>query len=243
MLEDLERDAGNLGIQLSSESLSAFEALLEVLKQANERMNLTSVRDDAGIVRRHFLESIALGSELDRRGLLAGNPTVLDLGSGAGFPGLPIKIAWPNIVLYLLEATKKKADFIQTAVDRLQLKDCVVLNGRAEMLAHQGDLRERFDCVIARAVVPLPALVELAVPFIRTGGTVAAVKGSRAGEEIEQAAGALQRCGALLSEHLPSITAGPAGAGLVLLRKIAATPARYPRRTGQPAAHPIRNPG
>ncbi len=240
MLTDLEPEARRLGIQLSPRALDQFARLLELLTAANAELNLTSIRDEEGIVRRHFLESIALGRQLDERSLLFHQARLLDLGSGAGFPGLPIKIVWPDIELTLLEATKKKARFLERAIEELRSDGARVLDERSELLAHRPDLREHFNCVVARALAPLPALVELAAPFAEIGGIVAAVKGPDQEQEIQEARAAMVLCGTEIEEHL-SERAGNS-LGLVILRKIAHTPVAYPRRPGQPAAHPIRNP-
>src|SRR5438874_802175 len=125
-MEELEHGAADLGIRLEPATVVAFETLLDLVLVSNRALNLTALRDSESIIRRHFLESIALGIQLERRGLLANGPHVLDLGSGAGFPGLPLKLVWPEIMLWLLEATSKKAAFIRNTVTALQLADTVV---------------------------------------------------------------------------------------------------------------------
>lgn len=236
-LDLLARGASSLGVPLDLNRLGAFDELLRLVEAANAGLNLTSLRDAGAIIQRHFLESIALGIRLAERGLLPAGAAVLDLGSGAGFPGLPLKLVWPEISLALLEATAKKARFIEAAVEALGLGSTRVLTGRAETLAHQAGLRESQDIVVARAVAALPALIEMGLPFLRTGGILAAVKGSRAPEEIAASAAALRFCGGVLSGQDLLLPGGDLR--LVLIEKRASTPSRYPRRPGQPAAHPL----
>jgi len=223
---------------LDSTTVSQFARLLQRLQEGNRLFNLSGLRDAAAVVQRHFVESIALGRCLDERGFLSGEPSVLDLGSGAGFPGLPLKLVWPRLRLTLLEATSKKAHFITTTAEALELTGVRVLTGRAETLAHQSDLREAYDVVVARAVAPLPALVELTLPFLRVGGMLAAVKGSHWNQELVAASEALRVCG---GELFGRVVLAPDGqVSVLLIRKLATTPAQYPRRPGQPAAHPLR---
>jgi len=236
-LAGLPRRTQQLGIDITPEALSKLATLLELLLASNAQLNLTGTRDRESIIQRHFLESLALGAELERCRLIANGARVLDLGSGAGFPGIPIKVVWPGIDLWLLEATAKKARFIESAATSLRLRGAGVLTGRAETLAHHPQLRESFDLTLARAVAPLPTLVELALPFLRLGGHLAAMKGSRAGQEIADAAKALELCGGMVAKELPVVEG--ASLGLILVRKSSPTPDRFPRRPGQPASHPL----
>jgi 16S rRNA (guanine527-N7)-methyltransferase len=237
MLAELEDRAAELGVQIAPVVLLQFQTLLDLLIAANANFNLTALRDPGSIVRQHFGESITLGSALRDRGLLEDEPAILDLGSGAGFPGLPIKLVWPNVRIQLLEATGKKAEFIGSAVKALELPDATVLSGRAETLAHRPDLREQLDIVVSRAVAALPALTELALPFLRMGGVLAAIKGSSAQDEIDDSQAAIEACGGELDEYAPGLIAP--STGCVFIRKIRRSPEKYPRRPGQPASHPI----
>ncbi len=234
----LREGAGELGVRLDPAAFPRFAALLDLLQQAGESLNLTAVRDPEAIVRRHFIESLALGAILQRRGLLAPGARVLDLGSGAGFPGLPLKLLQPQIKLCLLEATAKKAVFLRRAIEELGLTETQILAGRAEIIGHDSAWRASFDLVTARAVAELAALVELALPFLCVEGVLAAIKGSRSGEEVEAAGGALELCGGAVIETVP--LAGAGELRTVLVQKRRPTPVRFPRRPGQPAAHPLR---
>jgi 16S rRNA (guanine527-N7)-methyltransferase len=232
----LQEGAEALGVSLDDSQLERFATYLALLISANETTNLTSVRDSDGIIRRHFLESLALGTALFDRHLLTPGSEVLDLGSGAGFPGLPVKIAWPQIGMALLESTGKKARFLAGVVEDLELHGTAVLTGRAEDIAHSPVWRAKVDLVVARSVAAMPALVELSLPFLKLGGVLAALKGSRAGEELIVSGRALDECGGRVTEQT---SLGIGALDVVLVQKAAPTPDIYPRRAGRPARRPL----
>jgi len=236
---DISSAAGKwLRIDLSSVQSKAFETYYEELVSARKRISLTSLRDRESIERRHFLESLALLRAVEDAGAL-GSP-VIDIGSGAGFPGVPIKIARPDLEMTLLEATEKKAVVLGGLIVRLGLSGVRVVHGRAENVAHDRGQREVYTLAIARAVAPLPTLVELALPFVRVGGYLATPKGSAAAREVREAANALRVCGGAIVQmsKLDVPPPGPAPT-LVLVRKVAETPERYPRRPGVPSKRPL----
>jgi 16S rRNA (guanine527-N7)-methyltransferase len=237
MLETLAAGAETYGVRLQEAQFQRFQRYLELLLDWNTRVNLVSDADPEVVQRRHLLESIALGAALREREILRPDASVMDVGAGAGFPGVVLKIAWPSIRLTLLEATAKKTAFLTALVDVLGFDDTPVLTGRAEALAHDPALRERFDIVVARAVASLPALLELTLPFARVGGRVVTPKGSRAQEEIAAASNALR----ILHARIFAVTLAVPGPPqtLVAAVKDAATPAEYPRREGVPAKSPL----
>jgi 16S rRNA (guanine527-N7)-methyltransferase len=240
-MEVLAHISQGLGIALDSRQLQQFEEYYHRLIGGNRRASLTSITDYQEVQRRHFGESLAIGAALYRAGVLSPDlgARVLDLGAGAGFPGLPIRIVHPLLRLTILEATRKKTAFLQGLLARLALEDVTVITGRAETVAHEPAHRESYDLVLARAVAPLAVLVELALPFLRVSGFLAAPKGSRAPQEMAEAARALVTCGGRVvsADPLPS----PAlPLRLVLVEKMAPTPAAYPRRPGIPAKRPLR---
>ena len=172
MLDIVRSEAARYGINLHDAQLLQFERYVRLLAEWNQRVNLVADAAPDVVQRRHIAESLALGAALREREVLRPDSRIIDVGAGAGFPGLPIKIAWPTVRLTLLEATAKKTAFLQSAVEALQLDDAAVLTGRAEDLGHDASLRASFDLVLARAVAPLPALLELTLPFARVGGRV-----------------------------------------------------------------------
>jgi 16S rRNA (guanine527-N7)-methyltransferase len=237
MMDILRAEAPASGIHLTDAQLAQFERYLTLLHEWNERVNLVADADPEVVQRRHMLESLALGAALRERELLRPDSRVIDVGAGAGFPGIALKIAWPTIHLTLLEATTKKTAFLSAAVESLALEDTHVRTARAEEAAHEAGMRESFDLVLARAVAPLPALLELTLPFARVGGRVATPKGSRARDEIAASAHAASVLHAKLFS-LPLNVPGPEQT-LVVALKQAPTPPEYPRRAGVPAKSPL----
>jgi 16S rRNA (guanine527-N7)-methyltransferase len=225
-------------MDLSPHQQRLFEAYTRLLIEEGRRANLTSLRDPALIRRRHFGESLALLSALESIEAFA-SPAI-DIGAGAGFPGVPIKIVRPALQLTLLEATGKKADFLRLLVEQLGLKGVRVLHARAEEAANGPEHREAYPLVMARAVAPLPALAELTLPFAGLGGYVALPKGSGARREVAEASRALEICGGEVVHLAPLQTEGSGPAPtLVVLRKVRETPAGYPRRAGIPVKRPL----
>ena len=235
----LAHSAEGLGLVLDARQLEQFEEYYRLLIAANQRVNLTTVTAYEEVQRRHFGESLAVAAALYRADVLEpGQATrAIDLGAGAGFPGLPIKIAHPTLRLTLLESAAKKTAFLEEVVRRLALTDAAVVTGRAESVAREPAHREAYDLALARAVASLPVLVELALPFLRLGGVLAAPKGSRVAQEVAAAAPALRACGGhvLSAARLPD-----SPLTLVLVEKVAATPSTYPRRPGIPRKRPLR---
>ncbi len=216
-----------------------FRTYLDELKAARPRLRLTALTDPEAVQRRHFLEPLALLAALEEIDALG--ETAIDIGSGAGFPGLPIKIVRPALRLTLLEANARRAAFLERLVQRLSLERVTVVNDRAEEVAHNPEHREAYELVLARAVAPLPTLVELTLPFLRLGGVLAAPKGSGAPREVREAAAALRACGGHVeSIHRLQIPGAETSPTLVIVRKASDTPHRFPRRTGIPAKRPLR---
>jgi 16S rRNA (guanine527-N7)-methyltransferase len=237
MLDTLAREAATYGVRLSDHQVGQFERYHELLVEWSSRANLVGDASVDIVVQRHFLESIALGAALREREILRPNAQVLDVGAGAGFPGIPLLLTWTTIHLTLIEATAKKTAFLGAVVDALGLAGATILTGRAETLAHDPSLREKFDLVLARAVAPLAALVELTLPFARVGGRLVTPKGSRAMEEIESADNALKTLNGK-AFLVPFAVPGPPQK-LVAVLKLGPTPPEYPRRPGVPAKSPL----
>jgi 16S rRNA (guanine527-N7)-methyltransferase len=187
---------------------------------------------------KHFLDSLTIAPVLRERGL--DSARLVDVGSGAGFPGLPLKIALPGLRVALVEATGKKARFLEHVVATLGLTDVDVLSSRAELLAHDPSLRERFDVAVSRAVAELNALLELTLPFCRQGGVMVAQKKGDVAGELAAALRALDVLGGRLIEVREVTAQGLAdGRVLALVEKVAPTPDKYPRRPGMPQKRPL----
>jgi len=238
MMELLEEGARRWGLDLTSDMLAAFQTYYEELIVWNERANLTAITDYQEVQIKHFLDSLSCllvlaGSPIDRW-------RHLDIGAGAGFPGLPLKIARPQMELTLLEAKKKRVRFLQRLVERLELPGVAIIRGRAEELGRQSGHREEYDLVLARAVATLPVLLEYALPLCRMGGIFLAQKGPDIKEELETSHVALRVLGGRLREvrglELPY---SMGHRNLVVVEKVAPTPEKYPRRPGVPAKRPL----
>ena len=238
----LAQGAKDLGISLDRRQVEQFETYFRELADWNRKVNLTSIADYEGVQTKHFLDSLTVC-------LAAGNPLpsgtrAVDIGAGAGFPGVPLKIAFPDIQLSLVEATGKKADFLSYLTEKLDLSGVDVLRGRAEELAHQPDLRESFDLAVSRGVAKLSTLAELTLPFCKTGGALITLKhdgpSSNIQGELAAAAHALEALGGRIDKLHPVNVAGLADNRVVLrVEKTGPTPPRYPRRPGIPAKRPL----
>jgi 16S rRNA (guanine527-N7)-methyltransferase len=236
---DFATAACEFGYALDAEALRRFREYRDAIVEAAERFNLTAVREPVAIERRHFLESLALGRLLTEHGLLPEGVRVLDVGSGAGLPGLPLKIGRPDLDLALLESNTKRCAFLRETVVKQGLEDVEVLEGRAETLAHDARLREAFDLAVARAVAPLAVLVEYTLPFLRVGGALAATKGSAARREAEEAGAAMEAVGGELREIVALKVPGLPSQWLIVVEKVAPTPSQLPRRAGVPSKRPL----
>ncbi|MGQ9502224.1 MAG: 16S rRNA (guanine(527)-N(7))-methyltransferase RsmG [Anaerolineae bacterium] len=237
-MEELRKRAVALGIALDVHQIAQFQAYYELLHQWNQRTNLTAIADYWGVLTKHFLDSLSCALALE---FPPGDIRLIDVGSGAGFPGLPLKIAFPELHVTLLEATGKKTEFLHAVVDHLRLSDVTILTARAEEVAYDPMHRETYDVAVARALATMPVLVELCLPFVRCGGVLIAQKGDPPAAEIAAAQGALRILGGQLSRVQPVRVPGlDAVRHLVIIDKVAATPARYPRRPGVPSRRPLR---
>jgi 16S rRNA (guanine527-N7)-methyltransferase len=236
---DFEATLADLDLDLEVEQLDLLRAYRDRLAAASREFNLTSLRDPEAIERRHIVESLALGRHLAARSLLQSGARLLDIGSGAGLPGLPLRIAWPGISLVMLESVGKKCRFLEDVSRELGLRGVEVIEGRAEDAGQDPRLRGSFDLVVARAVAPLPVLLEYSLPFLKTGGRLAASKGSAALREIDEAAAALDALGGRLEDAQPFLPPNGLPQTIVIVEKVAETPSRYPRRAGIPSKRPL----
>ena len=240
-METLRRSAKQLlSLKLTGAQLQAFENYALELTAWNQHTNLTTILDPQGIIIKHFLDSLSCLLAIKSRRKPKREMRVVDVGSGAGFPGLPLAIMRPDIHLTLLDATEKKCVFLRHMISEIGLQSTRVLHSRAENMGRDPDHRGRYDWAIARAVARLPVLLEYLLPITRSGGRCLAQKTETAPAEIQDAEHALAVLGGEVEEvlrvELPGI-AEPRH--LIVIKKVAATPDAYPRRTGVPRKRPL----
>jgi 16S rRNA (guanine527-N7)-methyltransferase len=235
-IEQIQTAAAAIGVTLDGTQAGQFVRYRDLLVEWNERMNLTAITADEAILARHFADSLtALRAISPTLGL-----TLVDVGTGAGLPGIPLKIARPDLDVTLVDGTGKKVTFCQTVISELGLSGIRVIKGRAEELAHDKHHRAYYKVVIARALAPLPTLVEYLLPLARANAVVIAMKGSDAQAEVTQAERAIKLCGGELERVEPvTLPGAPDQRALVVIRKVKPTASIYPRPAGKPRSDPM----
>ncbi|MCH8341959.1 MAG: 16S rRNA (guanine(527)-N(7))-methyltransferase RsmG [Chloroflexi bacterium] len=231
-----EQADSQFGVRLNARQLEAFDWYAAELQSWNQRFNLTSVTDREQIEIKHFLDSLSCLRVMHPEP----GARIVDIGTGAGFPGIPIRIACPQVHMLLVESIGKKAQFCQHIVDELELTNVAVIHSRAEQVGRLPEYREQFDWALARAVANLPTLLEYLLPLVKVGGGAIAQKGDTAPAEAQSARVAMGVLGGELTEIIPVELPGVAESRhLIVMRKSAATPEKYPRRPGVPGKRPL----
>ena len=233
----LIRGCGELGIELTETMKEQFTAYYEFLIKKNEVMNLTAITEPEEVAVKHFLDSLSLVRAADP----ASVTDLIDLGTGAGFPGIPLKIVFPDLHVVLADSLNKRILFLQELIDILRFENITAVHGRAEDLAKNETYREAFDLCVSRAVSNLTTLSEYCLPFVRVGGRFISYKSGNAGEEISQAKFAVKTLGGSMESSPVSFTlpCSDIERTLVVIGKQKKTPAKYPRRSGLPAKEPL----
>lgn len=227
--------AKRLGIELSELVLGQFETYARVLEEENQKMNLTAVRGEREIAERHFLDSLAV---LAAAGDSARGARVIDVGSGPGFPGLPMKLAEPSIALTALDSTEKRVLFLRKIYETLEISGAEAIFDRAEELSKEAEHREKYDLAVSRAVARLNVLAELCLPFVRVGGVFLAMKTASTDEEVKEAEEAIKTLGGELGEYFDYEIMG-AVHRIVRIKKLRNTPDKYPRRYARIQKQPL----
>ncbi|HHY93382.1 MAG TPA: 16S rRNA (guanine(527)-N(7))-methyltransferase RsmG [Firmicutes bacterium] len=235
MKELLRKEAAELGVELDPRAVELLLRYGAELSEWNERVNLTAIREPVEVIRKHFVDALSALPYLP-----AGEGRLVDVGSGAGLPGLPLKIVRPALQVVLVESVGKKAEFLRHAAAALGLQGVDVYQGRAEDAGRDPTLRESFAVATARAVAELRVLAELALPLVQLGGVFIAFKGPEVDAELEAAGRAVAVLGGAVEGVRRLSLPGESGRRtLVLMRKVAPTPAAYPRGAGRPAKKPL----
>ena len=232
--------AMQMGLSLDDEQIGQFISYYEMLLEWNSRFNLTAITAWDDVLKKHFLDSLSPAPMFPADDSAPGGLRLADIGSGAGFPGIPLKIAFRSLSVTLIETTGKKADFLQCVTDELHLKDVTVINDRVEVIGRDDEHRGRYDLAATRAVSSLNVLCEYGVPLLKTGGELLCYKGPDVSVEVDQAQNAFEQLGCSLSGiYEPLIPDADFSRTIISIRKDADTPQRYPRRPGLVTRKPL----
>jgi 16S rRNA (guanine527-N7)-methyltransferase len=224
------------GISLNERQLEQFDAYFHILVEWNEKMNLTGITEREQVYVKHFYDSLSLSFFMPMEEV----QTMADIGSGAGFPGVPLKIVYPHLQLTIVDSLQKRIHFLQHLLGELGISDVSCIHGRAEDVARLPQHRDRYDLVTARAVARLVVLNELCLPFVRENGVFVAMKGSGGEDELSEAGYSLQQLkGKLERSERFVLPIEDAGRQLFMIRKLSATPSKYPRKAGLPLKEPL----
>jgi len=235
MINYLKEIFSNQEIPLDDNQLAQFQAYFDLLVEWNSKMNLTAITEPREVVVKHFFDSLTPSFFYQ----LAGQ-RMIDIGAGAGFPSIPIKICFPQIQLTLLDSLNKRVKFLAAVVEELGLNDVQCLHGRAEELAVRVDHREKYDLAISRAVARLNVLAELSLPFVKLGGKMIALKGTKAEEEVAEAEPAFRILGGGSAKSFQLLLPDNFGERtIILIDKQKSTPKKYPRKAGLPSKEPL----
>ena len=234
-IEKMQEKSTDLGVRFLVEQAEQFFEYMNLLIEWNEKMNLTAITDPEEIILKHFIDSITILKEIND------NSKVVDVGTGAGFPGIPLSIMNPTLKITLVDSLNKRLIFLQEVVDKLNLKNVEIVHARAEEFGQNKKYRESFDVSTSRAVANLSTLSEYLIPLVKVGGKVISMKASEAQEEIDEAKKAIEILGGAIEKidefNLPQ---SDIGRTVIIIRKERTTPNKYPRKPGTPSKEPIK---
>lgn len=231
-----EKGLEQLGVELSAQQIDQFLQYYEILVEWNQVMNLTAITEYEEVIAKHFLDSLAAVKVCD----LTGEKKVIDIGTGAGFPGIPLKIAFPELDIVLLDSLNKRIKFLNEVIEKLGLSKIRTIHGRAEDYAKQKEYREQFDLCVSRAVANLSTLSEYCLPYVKIGGRFIPYKSGKIDEEVKQAEKAVKILGGKIMDVVKfQLGDTDMERSFVLIDKKVATGKKYPRKAGLPAKEPI----
>ena len=235
-LDFFQRDLEELNIVLNEKQLCQFISYYELLIEWNQVMNLTAITDFKEVCKKHFTDSLSLVKAYD----MSIPISVIDIGTGAGFPGIPLKIVFPNLKITLLDSLNKRVSFLQNVIENLKLSNIEVIHGRAEDYAKKERFREQFDLCVSRAVANLSTLSEYCIPFVKVGGCFISYKSEKLTEEMNDAGKAISIMGGRVKSQVDfQIPNSDIYRNLLTIYKEKETPANYPRKAGIPSKKPI----
>ncbi|MDU3337143.1 16S rRNA (guanine(527)-N(7))-methyltransferase RsmG [Paraclostridium bifermentans] len=233
----LKKGIEDLGLKCSDETIDKFSKYREILVEWNQKMNLTGIEEEKEVYIKHFLDSVAAV----KKDYIKDGMSIIDVGTGAGFPGLPLRICLENSKVTLLDSLNKRINFLSEVCTNINIDDIELIHGRAEDFGKDEKYREQYDIATARAVAGLPILMEFCVPFIKVGGYFVCLKGPNADTELEESRKAMEVLGLEFVEkidvELPEIELKH---NIVVFKKVNSTPAKYPRKAGKPVKTPIK---
>lgn len=233
-----EKDLKELGIVLNKKQVNQFMKYYELLVEWNSFMNLTGITEFDEVMKKHFLDSVSLVKACD---LEEKDVSLIDIGTGAGFPGLPLKIVFPNLKVTLLDSLNKRIKFLDEVILQLGLEDIDTIHGRAEDFAKPDKLREKYDICVSRAVANLSTLSEYCLPFVKVGGCFISYKSEKISDEANDAQKAITLLGGNVKEQIEfMLPDSDIYRNLFVIEKNSATPKKYPRKAGMPAKEPLR---
>ena len=235
-IDSFEKDLKELNIKLEKRQVCQFLKYYELLIEWNSFMNLTAITDFDEVIKKHFIDSLSLVKAID----LSKKQTVIDIGTGAGFPGIPLKIAFPNLKITLLDSLNKRIKFLNEVIDKLELKDITALHGRAEDFAKDKNYRENYDICVSRAVANLSTLSEYCLPYVKKGGKFISYKSEKISDEMIAAKNAIKILGGNISGQIDfNLPESDIYRNLFIIDKIKDTPIKYPRKAGFPSKEPL----
>lgn len=227
-------ELNKMGIVLSDMQLQQFLTYYEMLIEKNKVMNLTAITEFDEVVEKHFLDSLSLAHFVDLQGSLS----LMDMGTGAGFPGIPLKIVFPELQIILADSLNKRVLFLEEVISELELKNVVAIHGRAEELARKKEYRERFDYCVSRAVANLSTLSEYCLPFVKIGGKFISYKSGECDEEVKAAKSSIFLLGGKVM-GTEKFSLGESKRAFVIIEKKEGTSKKYPRKAGTPSKNPL----